>query len=105
MRDDLAAVIRGIAPVIKEYVGSVVDALGDRVATLERRLRDVEEKSVGPYLGIWADTTLYGKGQLVTCGGSMWIAKSASIARRPGTDSSWQLIVKKGSDGRAGKDA
>jgi len=53
------------------------------------------------YKGIWSASSTYQKGTACTFDGSLWIAKSDSIAMRPGdTNGAWQLCVKRGSDGR-----
>lgn len=49
--------------------------------------------------GVWNERAHYDKGDGVTHGGSWWIARKDSPGR-PG-DGTWQLTVKRGSDGKA----
>lgn len=44
---DLAGVIRGIGPVIREYAGSVVGSFGDRLTAIERRLESIKDGAKG----------------------------------------------------------
>lgn len=53
------------------------------------------------YRGIWKDGA-YEKGDCVTFGGSLFIAKRDTCSK-PETDDSWQLAVKRGRDGRDGQ--
>jgi hypothetical protein len=43
------------------------------------------------YQGVWTGTTKYVKHAMVTFHNSLWIARSDSIAIRPGTNAAWQL--------------
>lgn len=55
------------------------------------------------YKGVYAAGTGYVKGDSVTFGGSLWIAKE-STKDKPGDGATgWQLAVKAGRDGREGK--
>jgi hypothetical protein len=65
-------------------------ALAARVARLEAipRLR---------YHGVWQAAQEYTEGSMVSCSGSLWIAKSATGDQRPGNGATaWQLAVKRG---------
>lgn len=63
------------------------NALADRVAALEA-------KPMMKYCGVWEPGD-YAEGEVVTQGGSMWIAREPTNSR-PGTDDSFQLCVKRG---------
>jgi hypothetical protein len=77
----------------------------EAIEELKKRVTELEQRPVVAYKGIWNEHQLYGAGEFVTFSGSMWIAKTACIGRRPGTDpNGWQLVVKRGADGRDGKD-
>ena len=52
--------------------------------------------------GIYTAGTAYVAGDLVTWGGSTWICRMPTGAK-PGEHPAWQLIVKRGRDGRDGK--
>jgi hypothetical protein len=57
--------------------------------------------------GVYDGERDYLPNDIVTCGGSLWIARAANFGRRPGTDLGgpfWRLSVKGGKDGRDGKD-
>ena len=55
------------------------------------------------YQGVWTDKASYKRGDAVTWGGSLWIAKSDTAAK-PESDESWRLAVKRGRDGKDGRD-
>jgi integrin beta 3 len=71
-------------------------ARGDRETVVPIRL------AVPMYLGVFAAGRTYGLGDLVTYGGSVWIA-AEETADTPGTSAAWQLAVKRGRDGKDGK--
>jgi hypothetical protein len=83
------------APVIRDYVLDAVRPLHDRIKVLEARPNL-------KYCGTWAADKVYGVGNFVTDGGSIWHAQRASIGERPGTSpaDAWLLAVKKGKDAR-----
>lgn len=59
------------------------------------------------YAGVYDGERDYLPGDLVTCEGSLWIARTAHFGRRPATDhgaTAWQLVVKRGKDGKDGTD-
>lgn len=53
--------------------------------------------------GVWKPDEVYRKGYAVTYAGSVFIAQR-DTSSRPETDDSWRLAVKRGRDGRNGKD-
>jgi hypothetical protein len=55
------------------------------------------------YKGVWSAGDFL-KGDMVTFGGSVFVAKRDTNSR-PESDDSWQLCVKRGRDGKDGKDA
>lgn len=90
-REDLREVIRGLAPVIKEYVQS-------EIGPIQKRLTEIETKGV-EYKGVFQAAQQYERGNLVTLKGSMW---HANVVTRsvPGTSNDWTLCVKAGRDAR-----
>lgn len=89
-------ILNMVAPQIAGAVAVGMDALEKRLnARIDALEKQLEARS---YKGIWKEG-LYQKENLVTLGGSVWIAKS-DTSSRPGTDGTWQLAVKKGRDGR-----
>lgn len=80
----------------------------ERIAALEARIAELESQPGGfCYRGVWKEGEVYNREVGVTHAGSMWIAKAVTT-ERPGTDEGaafWVLAVKRGTDGRDGKDA
>ena len=76
-----------------------------RDGDVESRL-DAMEKRIEAFTwkGVWASDKTYDAGNLCTFGGSTWHANAASRGDRPGTSPAWTLMVKRGADGRDGKD-
>jgi hypothetical protein len=76
---------------------------------LERRIAEVENqvnelKADRPtladaYKGTWQPSAFdaYERGAAVTFDGSLWLARSTTRTK-PGTDDTWQMIVKRGKD-------
>jgi len=93
-KEDIRALAKGFAPVIKDMIDAAVKPLHERIAKLESR---PEMK----YHGTWQQDKVYSEGAFTTDNGSLWAAKRASVGKRPGTDDSWQLAAKKGKDGRS----
>lgn len=81
-----------------------------KIADLQARVAELEAQPRGlDYQGTWDGTKSYSKQQVVTCGGSMWICKVDGATQRPNEQGDgarqWQLVVKKGRDGKDGRDA
>jgi len=55
------------------------------------------------YRGVYVAATKYVKGDSVTFGGSLWIAREATEAKPGDGATAWQLAVKAGREGREGK--
>ena len=51
------------------------------------------------YRGVYKPDELYARGVLTTWGGSLFLAKS-DTKDKPGESASWQLVVKRGADGK-----
>ena len=69
---------------------------GDRVKTFPINLQ------TPIYRDVFAEGASYDAGDMVTWGGSVWIAKETTTDK-PGTTKAWQLAVKRGRDGKEGK--
>jgi hypothetical protein len=68
----------------------------ERVAKVERRLADAEQKGFRiPYRGVWKSATTYEAGAFVTHAGGLWHCNE-STDTRPGSGSHWTLAVKSG---------
>ncbi|MBR1231975.1 hypothetical protein [Bradyrhizobium sp. AUGA SZCCT0182] len=72
------------------------------IATLTDRVKELEARpSSLKYVGVWDQQKVYGAGNFVTDGGSMFHAQRASVGERPGSGSdAWVLAVKKGKDAK-----
>lgn len=55
------------------------------------------------YKKVWRDGQEYGRGSLVTFGGSMFLATRDTINEKPETSDAWVLCIKRGRDGKDGK--
>lgn len=78
-----------------------------RIAELESRLKTIEEHGVR-YCGAYQRSLagLYRKGSIVSHHGSAWVAIQDQTNSEPGTDATWQLMVKRGRDAsKADRDA
>ncbi len=93
--DRLIAAVKGY--VARAFTGEnpAWKALEERVAALELR-----EKALA-YKGTWqrATSASYARHNLCTFDGSLWIALRDAPGV-PGDDDSWQLVCKRGRDGR-----
>jgi hypothetical protein len=96
--DGLSSLVRGMAVDTKAFVAK---AIADALAPLEARIAALEARE---YQGTWKAEQRYSKGAMVTFDGSVWVARSASMAVRPGTGPTWQLCVKRGRDGKDSRD-
>ena len=85
-----AAVAANASGAVAKRTLELFDELSARIHTLE--------KAPFAYAGTYESGKAYGKNELVTFDGSMWIALKQT-ARRPGGDD-WQLCVKRGRDAR-----
>jgi hypothetical protein len=83
---------------------AVVASLAAKITTLEAKIAELEQRPAAiSYKGVWNAGTRYSVGDATTDHGGIWIAKAASVSRRPGSDQSaafWQLAVQRGRDGK-----
>src|SRR5690606_7927469 len=68
------------------------------VERLESRVRELEGRGI-KYCGTYQRALVYERGAVVTHQGSAWIALTDTGAE-PGSDTAWQLMVKRGRDAR-----
>jgi hypothetical protein len=69
------------------------------VDNLLKRVDALESQPKQEYKGVWASGAEYGQSSTVTHAGSAWIAWRKT-REQPGTGADWQLMVKKGRDGK-----
>lgn len=68
---------------------------------VEQRFADVQVRSFADiYQGVYDPAKTYTRGNLATWGGSLWLSKS-DTRTKPGESSDWQLVVKRGADGKS----
>jgi hypothetical protein len=78
---------------------SVTLGTGDRT-----KAATVTVAGVPLHRGVWAAGDRYALGDMVTWAGSQWHCQAAEASTKPGESSEWLLMVKRGRDGRDGKD-
>jgi hypothetical protein len=104
-RGDIASLMKGMAPVISDYIHGQLQPVADRLIALEAEvagLRVESKKLVARgviYRGVYASADEYKRGDLVTFDGSMWHANEET-RERPGKSSAWTLAVKRGRDAK-----
>jgi len=70
------------------------------VAIVEERAAEISVRTFADtYKGVYKPDELYTRGVLTTWGGSLFLAK-ADTKDKPGESASWQLVVKRGADGK-----
>lgn len=101
----LGGIMDAIAGVIRQHTEAALAPLLKRIEALEREnaeLRAAGTKTLADfYAGTWQPTAFnpYGRGTAVTHDGSLWLARAETRAK-PGTTDDWQLITKRGRDGK-----
>ena len=94
-----------VAGLPKLLLDTMAEALGMVRGELEERLTALEKRPVLTYRDLWREGTSYAAGDSVSWSGSLWAARADGLLERPSLDSdSWRLVVKRGRDGRDGKD-
>lgn len=67
---------------------------------IEARFADLQVRTLADvYREVYKAGEAYTRGELVTWGGSLWMAREATTDK-PGTSEGWRLIVKAGRDAR-----
>lgn len=57
-------------------------------------LRKIATRAASGWKGVWSPAQDYARGQLVTCGGTLWHCNADGTTEKPGTGASWSLMVK-----------
>jgi hypothetical protein len=92
---------RELAEVI---AGAVKTAVKTQFERLTARVDELEGRAAGQrYCGIWDGQQEYRPGNTATWDGSTWHCNCTTRAK-PGVNGDWTLCVKRGKDGRDGKD-
>lgn len=107
---DLQTIARGFAPVVREVIQQALDMelapLRQQIHELKTKVHELESQGL-KYCGVWDQQKAYGRGDVVTHAGSAWVCREATTAKPGEADiasRAWQLVVKRGRDGRDGKD-
>jgi hypothetical protein len=94
--DELADIVKGMAPVLKTYVAQQIAASVTAATTpLEARIKSLEAQPLPKYCGVYQAGADYLAGSLVTRSGGLWLA-TIDTHDTPGAGSAWRLIVKEG---------
>lgn len=93
---DLLATVNGALTALQEWTFQQMNAVGERLAALE---------ATGiKFSGVWQRATGYQRGCVVTHQGSAWCAvRDHEEPEEPGKSDCWQLMVKRGADGKDAK--
>jgi hypothetical protein len=90
--------LEALAEQVVEYVDGALSR------EFEPRIKALEENQV-TFGDTWKDGQSYPEKCIVTHGGSAWLSKMPNNVTKPGDGLAWRLIVKRGRDGKDGKDA
>jgi hypothetical protein len=88
---------------LHDYLERAFKPMAARLKAVEARIAELEQQQRKGmcYRGVWRAEAVYRKGEWVTRDGSMWHAQQDTTpGDRPGDTPSWQLVVKRGRDGR-----
>lgn len=94
--DAVLGTIKGV----NDSLSTRAAALEARIEVLERGLTDIRRQPTLEYTGTWQEGTTYERGQMVTHQGSVWYCKRPAATRPNEDPERWQLMVKRGRDGR-----
>jgi len=99
----ITKLMREMGPAVLEAIQHhAVQPLSTRIADLELQVAALRaEKSAtfaDAYRGLWMPGA-FKRGDLVTADGSLWLALEDSKGK-PGSDSAWRLVVKRGKDAK-----
>ncbi|MGX1107844.1 MULTISPECIES: hypothetical protein [Bradyrhizobium] len=98
---EIKAMVDTLFPVIREYVKKNLTPLVDRVAELQQKMVELEERPLVPWAGTWDSAKEFKRNTFCSDRGAMWFAMADSKGVRPGSgDGVWRLVVKAGRDGR-----
>ena len=80
---------------------AIGEFIGKREKELLVRIEALEARPVGvSYVGTWGPGRAYGKNDMVTKGGSVWVALRDHPGEPGKADGGWKLAVKRGRDAR-----
>jgi hypothetical protein len=88
-----------LAEVLANGIRDATASLRERIVVLESRLMVQETKSAAVgvrWRGTYHDGDVVAAGELVTCGGSLWLARRTTNARPGHSPDDFVLVVKRG---------
>jgi hypothetical protein len=88
-----------VVAAVRGYVDRQTAPLVEAQRELTVRVQQLEQRRELSYSGTFQQGVTYQTNEAVTHDGSVWIARTSTSAR-PGTNSDWQLAVKRGRDGK-----
>jgi len=98
---EIEAMIGAVVPPIREYVVKAMTPIADRLATLQQKIKELEERPTISYEKTFSVDKVYKPGNLTTHQGSLWHANVETRGVTPGDGNvAWTLIVKRGRDGK-----
>jgi hypothetical protein len=84
---------------------AAADPLRERLEAVEARLLQVENRPELRYRGVWEISRQYQAGDICTDHGGMWHCNQPTTDRPGEGATAWRLCVKKGRDGKDGRDS
>jgi hypothetical protein len=98
---EIEAMVEAIVPPIRTYIVKAMTPLVDRIAALQQKVVDLQERPTISYEKTFSPDKLYSPGNLTTHQGSLWHANVETKGIAPGDGNvAWTLIVKRGRDGK-----
>jgi len=89
-REEVTAIVRGIAPVLRNFVDQRIAAMRDELRReFEDRLRGIDHRGMTD-LGPWSSRRTYQRGDAVTFNDATWICRAVTTSARPDTED-WTL--------------
>jgi hypothetical protein len=83
---------------LHEHILKMLQPYREKIRELEQQVRELEQGSLADaYRGTFAQDTNYGRGDMVTDKGAVWLCLH-STTDRPGPSPNWRMIAKGVSD-------
>jgi hypothetical protein len=87
----------------KAYIDRELAPLRAELEAAQHRIRALETAEAktlaDAFRGSWMPGSVYTRGSLTVCDGSLWLALVDSD-QKPGVTDAWRLVTKKGKDGK-----
>lgn len=96
-KDSQRKLIDAVVKGAKDYIDKALDEFNGRIKAIEKDNRELK------FMGVHQRAIDYQRNNLLTHDGSLWIALKDNPSGKPGTGDDWQLVAKRGADGRDAK--